>query len=488
MRKPSLKDELLNYVKTRKLPILVSIFYFLIILILLLNRFWQYEVFYYDHGYAERAAYQVAHLQNPTWDREGRVSIFTDHVYPSLLLTLAPFYWVWDSYLTPIILIALLLGSLPLIAYEIGNSLKINKVMLYSLIFSFMFYIGTQNAIIFFLKDITVSIPFFLLMLLALIKNKVKSYYFLLLFTIGFKETITITTIALGLALFIFWDKSWRKHAVATIAISLLYGLFISKLFVPYIIFKSYGHWASYGFTPEALKNPILYITNFINTSTKRETIFTSLSSFGFLPALNPFGFILVLQDFAQRFVLVQSLSPLRQGLNLHYNISLAAIMFFASALSIRRWQSNKYYKKVIYLHAVIIVLIVLVFHRFIYHGPFGLLYNKDFYKITNNMKFMNDFVARIPKNGKIMTQNNLAVRFTHNDLYILSSRGYIDTVKPDVIAMDFRPGQNINNYWPVTPEKMESIATYLKNDKEYKLFYGEQYRYIFVKQDQNAH
>mgnify|MGYP001608422993 CR=1 FL=1 len=473
---------LFSYISSRKLPILISIFYFVIVLVLLLNRFWQYEVFYYDHGYAERAAYQVSHLQNPTWDRDGRVSIFTDHVYPSLLLLFAPFYWIWDSYLTPVVILAVLWAAIPLIAYEIGFALKINKFMLYSLMFAFLFFIGTQNAIIFFLKDISVSIPFFLLLLLAILKRKIKLYYLLLLLNLGFKETITVTIISLGIGLILFYDRSFRKHAVATIIISVVYGLFISRIFVPFVIFKSYGHLQSYGFNPDFIPNPLYYLYNLFNTPQKRETIIASLSAFGFLPLFTPFGFLLMLQDFAQRFVLIQANSPLRQGLNLHYNISLAAIMFFGSALTVSKFQTKKFYKKLIYIQAVLIIIGVIIMHRFIYHGPFGLLYNKDFFKITSNMKFMDDFVNKIPKNGKIMTQNNLAVRFTHNDLYILSSKTYVEQIQPDVIAMDFRPGQNINNYWPMTTEKMVALARDLKENPNYESQYSEEFRYIFIK------
>ena len=97
-------------------------------------------------------------------------------------------------------------------------------------------------------------------------------------------------------------------------------------------------------------------------------------------------------------------------------------------------------------------------------------------------MTFMNDFVAKIPREGKLMIQNNLAVRFTHDDLYILSSEEYLDKVQPDVIALDFRPGQNINNYWPVTEEKMKNLSEKLLNDPLYKPLYKEDCRYIFVK------
>lgn len=94
--KPFFKN-LKNYLSSRKLPVAVTLVYTILVLVVLLHRFWQYEVFYYDHGYTESAAYQVAQFKMPLWDREGKSYAFVDHFYPSLVLMLAPFYWIWDQ-------------------------------------------------------------------------------------------------------------------------------------------------------------------------------------------------------------------------------------------------------------------------------------------------------------------------------------------------------------------------------------------------------
>lgn len=467
------------YLFSRKLPIFISILYFLITLILILNRFWQYEAFYYDHGLMEGSAYQVSHFKLPVVDREGRVPIYTDHFSPSMHLVLAPFYWIYDSYITPLLIMAILIGISPLIAYELGLSLKIKKAMIFALTFAFMFYIGTQNAIIFLVHDVTLQTPFLLLLFLALTKKTFAFFCLILLINLGFKESFSVTGIALGVGT-LFLGKNWRKFAIASFLISFTYGLLVSYLIIPYFKYITFGIWGHYGYRPE-FTNPIKMLLLFINSQQKLETVFTSLSSFGFLPIFSPVSIMLILQDLAQRFVM-QGVTPLRSGLNLYYNANLAVILLFGSFLSLQKLQTIKFYKRVIYLHAVAIVLIVIVFHRVIYHGPFGLLYNKDFFKITKNMKFMDDFVNKIPKNGKIMTQNNLAVRFTHDDLYILSSKEYFEAVQPDVIAFDFRPGQNINNYWPMTPEKIVVFTQDLKENQNYGPLISEEFRYIYVK------
>ena len=224
----------------------------------------------------------------------------------------------------------------------------------------------------------------------------------------------------------------------------------------------------------------------FFDNAAKRETIFTSLFTFGFLPLFSLFSLLLVFQDFAQRFVLI---SPdkafFRQGLNLHYNASLAVLLFVGSVFTVAKLQKKSWYRKIIVFHALFIFLITGVYHRFIYHGPFGLLTNRVFFKITKNMKFMDDFVDKIPREGKIMIQNNLAVRFTHDDLYLLASEKYLREVNPDVVALDFRPGQNINNFWPMTEVKMEELSKTLLNDPGYDILYQEPHRYIFLKRDE---
>ncbi len=479
MRAKKLHTKLKAYFKSRFFIILITIAYTAVLLVLLLNRFWQYEAFYYDHGMMEGSAYQVSQFKLPLIDREGKGPVYVDHFSPSMHLILAPFYWVSPSFETPLLIMALLVGISPLIAYEIGIALKISKIMVYTLVIAFILYIGTQNAILFLIHDVTLQIPFFLLLLLALVRKKFIPYYILLFINLGFKESFSITGITLGLGM-IFLKRDYRKHAVATLIISLFYGLIVAYIIIPFFKFITFGKWASYGYEPH-LANPIQMVSLFFNMPSKIETMIISIASFGFLPIMSPISVIPILQDFAQRFVL-QGNTPLRTGLNLYYNANLAVILLFGSYLGLRVLEKRELYRKILILHASAIIVTVLIFHRFVYHGPYGLLYNRDFFKITRNLKFIDDFVNKIPRSGKIMTQNNLAVRFTHNDLYILSSKEYFQKIRPDTIAMDFRPGQNINNFWPMTEEKMKNLYDILLNDPDYNVLYKDDYRGIFVK------
>lgn len=480
-----MNKKIIHYLKTRKLIIALSLVYTLVVLTVLLHRFWQYEAFYYDHGMMEQTAYHLSRLQPPLHHREyGKAIYYIDHFLPSMQLVLAPFYWLADSYEAPIIAMSLYIGLSVLVAYEIASKIIKNKLLVYALLFGFMFYIGLQNALIFLVHDVTVQILFLMLLFWTIVANKKSWYYPFLILNLGFKESFAFTAVALGIAIILFGQKQWKKHGIITILVSFIYGLVVVKFIIPYFYYLSFGQPSACIYEPEWPDSLSAYFTYFVNTRLKRETIFTSLATFGFLPLFSPFSLVLLLQDWAQRFVLLAPNNPLRHGLNLHYNANLAVFLFVGSVLSLGSLQKKDWYQRLALGHALFIFFITAVFHRFIYHGPLGLIYNKDFFKITKNQQFMNDFVSRIPKKGKIMVQNNIAVRFTHDDLYLLLSEEVLKKESPDVIALDFRPGQNPNNYWPLNEEKMAKLTQSLLRDKNYQPIYQEKYRYIFVKKN----
>lgn len=116
--------KIFSFVKKNWFILLISVGYTSIVLTVTLHRFWQYEAFYYDHGMMEGTAYQVSQFKLPLYDRGyGKLPIYIDHLYPSLQIVLAPFYWLCPSYETPIIVMGILIGLSVLIAYGIAKSL-----------------------------------------------------------------------------------------------------------------------------------------------------------------------------------------------------------------------------------------------------------------------------------------------------------------------------------------------------------------------------
>ena len=470
------KKSLLSYFRSRLIILIITSIYSLLILLLVVNRFWQFEAFYYNQGYYESSVWNISRFKPPIVDHQalGRVNIFADHFIPSIFL-LSPLYWFTKSYLTTPVAVSIGVGISVLIAYEIASKLIRSRFLTFSLLFAYMFFVGLQNALITFLDPIVLMTPFLMFLFWTILNDKIKLFYPIFLINLGFKETVASLGLTLGIFLF-FYKKSWKKHGLKIILISITYALLVTRLIIP-----RFAPSSNFFYEPNWILVLKEFLPRFFFPLIKTQTIFASLAAFGFLPLFIPFFLPLILQDFILRFVVVYQ-SALRWDLGLHYNANLAVLLFVGSVLSVHKLQDYKFFKKVYIPLAIFIIFITIIFHRFVYHGPFGLLYNPEFYKHTGRQQFMWDFINKIPKEGKIMTQSNLAVFFTHEDLYIIRDCQKINRYKPDVIAFDIRSGQNPNNLFPTDEKTLRELTKILDNQSGYSKLFDDGSRYIYTK------
>jgi hypothetical protein len=209
----------------------------------------------------------------------------------------------------------------------------------------------------------------------------------------------------------------------------------------------------------------------------KRHTLFFSFFSFTFLPFFAPQFWIAILQDYGSRFL--TEYSTTRWSLGMHYNAQSAVLLAVSSVFGLRFILKKINIKKQ-YLHiiGIIIILNAVFLFRFVLHGPFLLALNKVFYEHTKNFIFLDTMIAKVPKDAVVMTQNNLATRFTHQEVYLLNKK--YETINPDYILIDSRKGQNANNYFGGST--IESVLTALKKDKKYTIIYNTGDQKIFKK------
>lgn len=466
-----------HYLRTRPRVLLLTLLYTVAVMVLLLNRFWQYEAFYYDQGLFERAIWLVSRFQTPIIDHQtlGRVHHFADHFLPSVYILFSPWYWISQRYDITLIALSLYTGLSVLVAYEIARLFIKNHFLVYSLLFAYMGYVGLQNALIFFIHDITAMLLPLTLLFLALFKEKWKWFYALLIFNLGFKETVAVIGVALAVTMWLY-KKSWFKHAVIVFFISLLYGVIVTRVVIPYYSGDRFLYQPTW---PTSIGQ---LFERMVDRPTKVQTVVYSLATFGFLPLLSPATWPLIAQDILLRFVLSYTPNSQRWDLGLHYNANLVVFLFVAAVLGSRWLEVKVRSQKFCIFWGVVVMVAVVYLHQFKLHGPFGLLYNLEFYRHTQRQGFMHDFINRIPRQGKIMTQNNLAVFFTHDDLYLLDGYEYFKQVQPAVVAFDLRTGQNPNNFWPMDEPGLTKMARQLKSEPGYQLLYEDNSRYIYTR------
>jgi len=433
-----------------------------------LNRYWQYEVFYIDFGQYDQAIWSISRFQAPMLDHWilGYIPIFADHLTPSIFL-LAPLYWFTSESIVILIMQAIAVGLSGLVLYSIANIVLKNKFMSIAIVTCYYLFVGLQNAVITEFHELTIMTLFLTITFWAFVKKKRLLYFVFLIVTLGFKEITFLIGIGLGIAVFII-DKKWRKEAIATIIISILWGVIAIKIIIP---FFSPGDYLYAGSIPSSISGKLIAL---FDNPLKRNTLFYSFFSFGFFPIFAPQFWALILQDYYSRFA-TQYFNT-RWDLGLHYNAMSAVTLSLATIYAIKTFLRHSIVMRYKNLIAILLIGNALFLNRFVLHGPFNLVYNKAFYDHTKEFAFLDKMIKMVPRNATVATHNNLASRFTHQRVWLLKDN--YEVHKPNFILIDNRQGQNPNNF--TGSESLGNILKKLLRDSNYKIIYSTKEQFVF--------
>jgi uncharacterized membrane protein len=449
--------------------------YFVIFSVISVNRYWQYQTFYLDFGIYDEAIWKVAHFTAPVVDKgeNGRINL-GDHFTPGMYL-LAPIYWVTDRQEAMFVAQVLAVSSAAWVLYLIARSRTKNRFVQTALIVSFLGFVGMQNALITDMHEITFAVLPLMLVFWAIERQKWKQYFIFLFLLLSFKENMAGVVIGTGLYLLIRYRKAYLKQSIVSVVIGLLWGILTTMMIIPSL------NGGAYAYAPLFLEGQswIAIIGRLFSESLKRETVLYTYATFGFLPLLDISTWPLVFEHYIERFVL--STAGTRLDLGFHYNAILVPIMSMGVLNSFSFLQKKHVSQKAISIYSVGIIIWVLFYSRFIYHGPIDLFYNKSFYDQRKNVVYQDEFVNIFPKKGLVLTQNDLAARLTHGpDVRLL--REDFAYLNPDYVILNLTPGQNANSYYPASLDIAMKVRDYYMEDENYTLTKVHDEQYLFKK------
>lgn len=452
------------------------ILYALAAVLVSLYRFWQYDVFYFDFGIFDQAIWYVSRLQAPIIEHlvvPGKW-IFADHFSPTLFF-LSPLYWLTNRQEMLLVAQAIAVALSGLVLYRIGQRALKENILAFAVMVSYLLFVGLQNAIITDFHEVTLGTLPLMLLLWSWVAKRQKLYWLFLVLTLGIKESTAILGVVLGLTM-VVTDGKWRKMGLATCAVSIAWGMAATKLIIP--IFAG----GQYGYSPVLPADYLGYVTGLVDEAVKRKTLLYSFASFFFFPLLYPPAWLLILQDFFIRFV--PKNTNLRWDLGLHYSAQLAPLLGWASIMALSRMKVILHSPILRKVAAFVIIFTSVFLHQFKLHGPLGLAYNPAFYAHTKNFAFLDRLISQVPKNVSLITQNNLATRFSHQTVYLLR-KNYWD-YNADYIAIDAREGQNPNNFFGIKDYRgigdVEAIIAIIKEDPNYETIYQTDKQFVFRK------
>lgn len=433
-----------------------------------LNRYWQYESGYYDFGIFGTAIWKVAHFSPPIIDHfvvSGK-HIFADHVSPTIFL-FSPVFWFTNASEVLFVMQDVCVALSGYVLYRISVFKLKNELLSLSILISYFMFAGLQNAVYFDFHEVTLGTLFFMLTYWAIISKHKKLYFLFFILSLGCKESLFLWGV--GTAFFIFfYQKSWRKIALFSFFISVLWGFVTIKLIIPYYLgsFYQYNPHVSFFSAMQSLIYP----------SIKLKTVFLSLASFSFLPLLTPSFFPSLLLHYGHRFLTEGSV---RWDLGLHYNAEIAPTLAVSTVLAVDFVQTKLKLHNMATLLGIGIIATSLFLFRFVTKGALGLATNPVYYQHTKDFIYLDKLVSRIPSNTSIATQNNLASHFITQKAFILRE-GIVEKYKPDYVLFDLRDGQNPNNFLGIqdTKKLLQSIRT----NPNYLIVYQDNTQYVFKK------
>lgn len=453
--------------------IIASIVYGVIFSIIALNRYWQYEAWYYDFGIFARAIYLVSRFQPPIIDHFVIPDhlIFGDHFHPFIFI-LSPLFWFTSKPEILLVAQAALAGLSGIVMYLTAQKLTKNTFLSLCLLVIYFSFIGLHYALITEFHEIALLPLPLSLFFYSLVTKNIRLYVIATIMVLLVKEsTFFITTVFCFFE--IFKSKgTWRKLNIWLSIASFIYGVLVFKVVIPYFS----GGIYQYG---EEAEFAISKIYNLYDTPLKIKTIWQTLASYGFLPLAAPEMLIPVVMNWYTRFS-ISSVS--RHGLGLHYNAEIAPTLLFATMTGIQRLR--KLVKKGLWIIAgmTVITLWCVYFSVFTLDSPVRLAVLPDFYRHSKEFQFLDDLVAHVPQDGLIMAEENIAPRLITRRVKIL--RDNYEHYSPDWIVVDTRADQNPNNFFGLAEQKPDIVFPKLAKDSNYEVYYQHGPQIIYKKKN----
>lgn len=445
-----------------------------------LNRFWQYDAFWYDFGILDETIWKLAHFKLPIIRQLAPpigMNVWGDHFNPTLIF-LAPLYWLTkhaEVMLITQVIVVLVSG---LVLYDLSLRKVKSSVMRIALMVAYFGYVGLQNALYTDIHNTVFALLPLSILFWSFYLEKWKVFWVSLILLLGVQENMAV--IGLGIAFYmVIKDRKYLKKALLVAVISLAWAYGTTQYLMPFIRKSSYSYQPTYPLGVIEWGRAFIFPIQL-----KLRVILVTFTTFGWLPLLSLSTLPLILGQFIERFVL--NTASTRWDLGLHYNAVLSPIFFIGALETVVKFQKHIIGRKVLALWGGVVILLAISIHELYYHGPLKLAYHPVFYEQTKRLKFLKPLLDNVPEKGLLMTQNNLAAQFTHRETVLLSKQ-FIE-ISPDIIVMDTRPGQNANNFFPLTPYEFDNLVASVSANKNYTKREIIDSQLIFVKKKLYTH
>ncbi|HNQ31866.1 MAG TPA: DUF2079 domain-containing protein, partial [Candidatus Woesebacteria bacterium] len=248
--------------------------------LLVLHRYWQFQYFFTDNVYFQKAFWDVARFELPIVQHKflGEIVILGDHFSPTIFFLSLPLLLYRGSEFTQLaMIIPFSIGMV--FAVHLAHSLLHDKVrVLFLVMFSYL-YLGFQHAMIFGFHEIHFTPLFFWMMAWAYFMKRKMMYIVSIALLLLTKESMPIVVFCWGAFLLLSQGASVRKHAMVLMTVAILYFFVVIGVVIPALGGK-FLYAPDLG---EASASIFTLVSRLFTPAEKIYTFIISVASFGFL-------------------------------------------------------------------------------------------------------------------------------------------------------------------------------------------------------------
>lgn len=433
-----------------------------------------FQTFGWDLGFFDQLIWKVSHFIYPV-SSLNKVNLLANHFSP-ILFFFAPLYWIWSD---PRMLLieqafVVVFAAWPLYLLSINKTQ--NRLFSFAIIFSYLFFLGTQWSILNEFHELTVVPLFIALTFYALEENKKILFWIGIFGLTVIKEEILFLVAAIGLTIAFYFRK--KKLGFALTIASLIFFFFLVLIFMPFISEKGiyqHSHLSTNARTPlefmeKVLFDPLFALNSLVTPPQKIQTFIISFLSFGLIPFFAPLALLLPLfEQFLMRFLYTGPQYTTWQNVN-HHAAPTAMLLpiacIYATYSLVRRLKVGK---KRILLVISMILFISTILQDILLKAPIHSLSKKQFYETQPWMKDNYILLAeakRLSSGGPIAAQNSLYPHLSQREeIYLLP-----ETINAEYLVVDLHDGPN--KYSPMTFEETRELIDELLASGRYTVVY----------------
>lgn len=358
------------------------------------------------------SGYDLSIMDHGIWQySQFKIPISTSHVYfdkpilydhiELIFMLIAPLFWVINSVKVLLFLQTLAVTSSGIAVYLIARKRKVNIFTSFCILFSYLAFYGFQNAIWADVHSLVFGVVFlsFFIYFIEIKRFKLSLFFFFL--AIFSKEDIALLTFMIS---FVYFVSSKEKQMLWFMGLSTAYLFSVFYIFFPHFVPGGYPYADSKGLLSDI--NPAYLF----DTKDKREVITYSLSWFGLLPLLSPLYLLPFIADLSHYFIIGKSLVTSADGLFMHYRSSVGLLLILPTIISISKL------KRLNNIYTGLYLLFFAFFFQYYLHLPLSYLSKRWFWQTPPEVNSINAVLKKLPENGSVAAQSNIAPHITHRD------------------------------------------------------------------------